>query len=143
MSHHPEKPLSATIMADGDGQKTFAFPKKERLKSKVLFEKLFDEGASLTVFPVKLFYLQTELFDDVPFKVAVSAPKRKFKKAVQRNKIKRLLREAYRLNKALIFNKTKGNYAFLILYLGSTMPSFNELDSALKGVLKKFHNKNT
>ena len=114
------------------------FKTNERLKSKVLFEKLFNEGASITVFPIKLHYLKTDAFSEVPIKVAVSAPKRRFRKAVDRNRIKRLLREAYRLNKPLIFNNIEGNYAFLILYLGRKMPSYDILDDALKEVLEKF-----
>ena len=114
------------------------FKTNERLKSKVLFEKLFNEGASITVFPIKLHYLKTDAFSEVPIKVAVSAPKRRFRKAVDRNRIKRLLREAYRLNKPLIFNNIEGNYAFLILYLGRKMPSYDILDGALKEVLEKF-----
>ncbi|NQZ43282.1 MAG: ribonuclease P protein component [Flavobacteriaceae bacterium] len=113
------------------------FKTNERLKSKVLFEKLFNEGASITVFPIKLHYLKTDAFSEVPIKVAVSAPKRRFRKAVDRNRIKRLLREAYRLNKPLIFNNIEGNYAFLILYLGRKMPSYDILDDALKEVLEK------
>ncbi|MET1258560.1 ribonuclease P protein component [Flagellimonas sp. DF-77] len=114
------------------------FKSNERLKSKVLFEKLFNEGASITVFPIKLHYLKTDAFSEVPIKVAVSAPKRRFRKAVDRNRIKRLLREAYRLNKPLIFNNIEGNYAFLILYLGRKMPSYDILDGAFKEVLEKF-----
>ena len=113
------------------------FKTNERLKSKVLFEKLFNEGASITVFPIKLHYLKTDAFSEVPIKVAVSAPKRRFRKAGDRNRLKRLLREAYRLNKPLIFNNIEGNYAFLILYLGRKMPSYDILDDALKEVLEK------
>jgi len=66
-------------------------------------------------------------------------PKRNFKSAVKRNRIKRLLREVYRLNKALVFNNTNNDFAFLFLYLGKDMPSFDTLNHKMKVLLKKFN----
>lgn len=130
----------------GDTPK-LTFAKKERLKSKKGFETLFAEGKSLREFPLKLVYAKTAAEQDVPFKVAVVAPKKKFKRAVDRNRIKRLLREAYRLNKPLIFNNIEGNFAFIFLYLGHKMPSYDEVDKAMKQLLMAFlkkesHDKN-
>ncbi|MDC6365184.1 MULTISPECIES: ribonuclease P protein component [Flavobacteriaceae] len=126
----------------------FTFQKNEKLKSKKLFETLFADGSSIHKFPVKLLYIPSLFDDGAKIKVGVVAPKRKFKKAVHRNRIKRLLREAYRLNKPLIFNNMEGNFAFLFLYLGDKMPNFEEVDGAMKNVLeaflkKEFHEKNT
>ncbi len=119
----------------------FSFPKKEKLTNKKLFEALFTEGKNLREFPIKLIYLKTDFKEKVPIKVAVVAPKKRFKTAVQRNRIKRLLREAYRLNKPLIFNNIEGNYAFIFLYLGKKTPSFDEVDTAMKKLLGTFLNK--
>ena len=91
----------------------------------------------MTRFPVKLFYLPMEE-QETRLKTTVSVPKKNFKKAVARNRIKRLLREAYRHNKDLIFNNIEGNYAFLILYLGKEIPQYGEIDSALKDVFRRF-----
>jgi len=123
-----------------------SFPKKEKLTNKKLFEALFTEGKSLREFPVKLIYLPVHFDDGIPVKVAVVAPKKKFKTAVERNRIKRLLRESYRQNKPLIFNNIEGNYAFIFLYLGKKVPSFYEVDTAIKKLLeafvkKEFHEK--
>jgi len=124
----------------------FSFPKEEKLKSKTLLEKLFTEGKNLTQFPMKLIYLPTEFKDQTHIKVAVVAPKKKFKKAIDRNRVKRLLREAYRLNKPLVFNNIEGSYAFLFLYLGNRVPGYDEVDKTMKQLLasflkKEFHEK--
>ena len=114
-----------------------SFSRKEKLKSKKLFGELFVEGKTLNVSPVKLLYTQCD-FAEVQFKAGVVAPKRKFKSAVKRNRIKRLLRESYRLNKHLLFNNVEGNFAFLFLYLGNTMPNAKEVDKAMIQLLKAF-----
>jgi ribonuclease P protein component len=116
----------------------FTFPKKEKLKSKKLIERLFIEGKSVSSYPIKLIYLRTELPFDVAVQVGVTAPKKNFKSAVKRNRIKRLLRESYRLNKALVFNNSEGTFAFLFLYLGKEMPTFEKVESQMKTVLNKF-----
>ena len=136
-SNKVETPLKTPQGANPD----FAFPKKEKLTNKKLFEALFIEGKTLKEFPVKLIYLPADFKDEVAIKVAVVAPKKRFKTAVDLNKIKRLLREAYRLNKPLIFNNIEGNFAFLFLYLGKRTPSFNEVDTAMKKLLNAFINK--
>lgn len=116
----------------------FTFPKKERLKSKKLLEQVFAKGKSINAFPLKLIYLHTDLREDVSFQVAVVAPKKNFKSAVRRNRIKRLLREAYRLNKDIIFNNTKGQYALVILYLGKDMPTYSGIESKTVQLMKAF-----
>ena len=77
----------------------FTFNKKDRLKSQKLIEKLFLEGKSVSSFPLKLIYLKTQVSGAHVIKAGVSVSKRNFKKAVDRNRIKRLLRECYRLNR--------------------------------------------
>jgi len=119
-----------------------SFPKKEKLKSRKLIDQLFAEGQSVTSFPVKLIYLKTELPFNVFFQAGVTVPKKNFKSAVKRNRIKRLLREGYRLNKHLVFNNSKGSFAFLFLYLGKEIPDYMLVDENIKAVLHKFKKKN-
>lgn len=119
-------------------QMDVSFGKKEKLKSQKVIGQLFVEGKSLSVFPLKLIYLTAEN-QEVPVKAAVTVPKKNFKSAVRRNRIKRLLRESYRLNKGLVFNNTQGNFAFLFLYLGKDMPSFVDIESKMKLLLEKFN----
>ncbi len=116
----------------------FSFPKKEKLKSKKAIEQLFSEGKSLSKHPLKLIYLKTSLPNDLQFQVAVTAPKKKFKTAVQRNRIKRLLRESYRRNKHIIFNNIEGDFALLFLYLGKETPSYTQMENDMKELLQKF-----
>ena len=114
-----------------------SFSKKEKLKRKKLIEQLFLEGCSVTVFPLRLVYLQTSFKDDM--KIGVSVSKRNFKKAVDRNRIKRLLREVYRLNKGLYFNNITTQYALMILYIGTEKPSFKSIEAKMTPMFKKFN----
>ena len=76
------------------------FPKSERLKSKKLIKELFEKGSSFTLYPLKVFYLKGSPDRTVSApQVLFVVPKRNFKKAVERNRIKRQIKEAYRLNK--------------------------------------------
>ena len=119
----------------------FRYSKKEKLKSKKIIEKLFVEGKSVSSFPIKLIYLKTELPTDLPFQAGVTVPKKNFKSAVKRNRIKRLLREGYRLNKSLVFNNSEGAFAFLFLYLGKDMPNYDTVDKNVALALHKFKKK--
>jgi ribonuclease P protein component len=119
----------------------FTFPKKEKLKSKKLIEQLFVKGKSISSYPIKLIYLKVELPIDVPIQAGVTVPKKNFKSAVKRNRIKRLLRESYRLNKAAVFNNREGIFVFLFLYLGKEMPTAQQVEAQMKSVLEKFNKK--
>lgn len=117
------------------------FKKIEKLKNKKLIEQLFESGLSVTAFPLKAMYLTTSFEDEVIVKVGISVSKRRFGSAVDRNRIKRLLREAYRLNRNDIFNNMTTQCAVMILYIGVEKPSFEQIDSAMVNLLTKLHNK--
>jgi len=119
----------------------FTFNKREKLKSQKLIEKLFLEGKSVTVFPLRMLYLQTDHEDKTKIKTGVSVSKRNFKKGVDRNRIKRLLREAYRLNKPEYFNNITTTYALMILYIGKDITDFDTVNSKLKLLLSTFLDK--
>ncbi|VXB48267.1 ribonuclease P protein component [Maribacter litoralis] len=130
-------PIRGLILFNASLLMDQSFGKKEKLKSKILITQLFEEGKGISVYPLKLIYLSIEK-KEVPIKSAVTVSKRNFKSAVDRNRIKRLLRESYRCNKAQVFNNTDANFAFLFLYLGKDMPTFEQLDHKMKLVLNKF-----
>ena len=113
------------------------YSKSEKLKSKKLIEQLFVEGQWVSSFPLRMVYLPTE-FKDSAVKVGVSVSKRQFKKAVDRNRIKRLMRESYRLNKHVIFNNITTQYAFMILYIGIEKPDYLDVENATVKLFKKF-----
>ena len=115
------------------------FRKSEKLKSKKLIEQMFVEGGSVSAFPLRLVYLETSFEDGVSIKTGVSVSKRNFKSAVDRNRIKRLLREAYRLHKTVYFNNITTQYAFMILYIGNDKPTLTQLETRMKLLFEKFN----
>jgi len=113
----------------------------EKLKSKKLIEQLFAEGQSVSVFPLRLVYLQVHFKEDLIAKTGVSVSKKNFKSAVDRNRIKRLLREVYRLNNADYLNNISKPYAFMILYIGNEKPTFKQLVPKMALLFRAFLNK--
>jgi ribonuclease P protein component len=85
------------------------YNRQEKLKSRKLLQQVFATAKSFSVFPVKVFYMPLENTAAARLQVGVGVSARNFKKAVDRNRIKRLLRECYRLNKlplhALVYRK--------------------------------------
>ena len=115
--------------------------KQERLKSKTLLGKLYKEGSSVKSFPLRMVYIQAEHDSNYPAQVGVSVPKRNFKKAVNRNRIKRLLRETYRKQKQLVYNSIDKPYVFMISYIGKEEFSYAEIEVKMEKLLKAFVDK--
>ncbi|QKX04673.1 ribonuclease P protein component [Aquimarina sp. TRL1] len=114
------------------------FGKKEKLKSKKEITLLFSEGKSVSAYPIRLIYSKKSQKDLPLIKAGVSVGKRNFKRAVDRNHIKRLLRESYRKNKYLVTEKNTDYFSFLFLYTGKEIPDYAFLESKMKKVLLKF-----
>lgn len=112
--------------------------KQERLKSKILLGKLYKEGNSVKKFPLRMVFLQAEHTSNYPAQVGVSVPKRNFKKAVSRNKLKRLLREAYRKQKHIVYNAIEEPYVFMISYIGKEELAYFELETKMEQLLHAF-----
>ena len=117
------------------------FPKSENLKSRTTIKQLFDEGKSCISFPVKLIFIPQR--NQKITQAAFAVPKRNFKLAVERNRIKRQMREAYRLHKQLLIVNNNPNYALLFLYLGKDNPKYSKLEKAIKVLLEKVEDKNS
>lgn len=111
------------------------FPKKEKLKSSKTIEHLFLEGKTHSKFPIKIFFLPKENAETNL--AAFAVPKRNFKLAVDRNRIKRQLRESYRLHKQLLDEIHGKKFVMVFFYLGKVKPQYNELEKAMLVLLKK------
>jgi len=87
------------------------FRKQERIVSKQLIETLFGKGSSqsLAAYPLRAVYMQTEHQEGhAPVQILISVPKKRFKHAVDRNRVKRQVREAYRCHKQLLSDSVVG-----------------------------------
>ncbi len=116
----------------------FTFNKNEKLKSKKLIEQLFVNGKSVSEYPIKLIFLKIDHAGDYPIKAGVSVSKRIFKSAVKRNKIKRLLRETYRMNKHRIYENCTDKYVFMFLYVDENEQNYVFIEEKMIKLLQKF-----
>ncbi|OQY04911.1 MAG: ribonuclease P protein component [Bacteroidetes bacterium 4572_117] len=117
------------------------FPKIEKLCSKTLIDKLFEKKQKITKYPLTLFWIETELLEKVSVQSTVTVSKRRFKKAVTRNLLKRRIREAFRLNKydylyQQLENQNK-QLAIMIVYQSNDILKYSEIESAMLLLLKK------
>jgi len=112
--------------------------KEERLKSKKLIERLYVERNSVKAFPLRMIFLQTKHTSEFPAQVGVSVPKRNFKLAVDRNRIKRLMRESYRLQKEIVYNTIEEPYVFMISYIGKEECTYDEMYLKMEKLLTRF-----
>lgn len=116
----------------------FSFKKEERLTGKKIIDKLFSEGDSFLSFPLKVVFLETSLTSKYPVQAAFSVGKRNFKLAVHRNKIKRKMREAYRLNKFQLYNILEDKQvAVFFIFIGKETPEYKHVNSAMEKGIKK------
>ena len=116
------------------------FKKEERLSRKKIIESLFADGISFNQFPFKVVWLEYPLDGKYPVQVLISVPKRKFKRAVDRNLLKRRIREAYRKNKESLYGylKEKDKTCVLaLLYISSEIASYKEIEEKIIVVLKR------
>lgn len=117
------------------------FKKTERLHSKLLINKLFVKGKSFTVYPYRVTILKVDKNDGPPVQVLIAVSKRNIKLAVNRNKIKRQIRESYRKNKQLIWeaysDKPNEQLLLSLVYIGKTITSYSELERKLILILHR------
>ncbi len=123
------------------------FTKAERLHEKKLMDRLFKGGKSFFVYPFKVFYLLLDEASPYPAKVLISVPKRNFKKATERNRIKRLVREAYRRNKTVLCpgENSKGCNRTLVIgliYTAKVQMDYRDTERKIILILQQLQNKN-
>ncbi len=120
----------------------YSFSKSERLKKRSVINQLFKKSRAVTAYPIRALFLLTplELPDQFPVKAGVSASKKRFAKAVQRNHLKRLLRECYRLQKHTLaeYVPPKNELSVMFLYIGKEeKPDFHHLSKSMKKCMEK------
>nr|WP_294935153.1 ribonuclease P protein component [uncultured Flavobacterium sp.] len=114
------------------------YPKHEKLKSKTTIDLLFSEGKSVSKYPLRLVYVPVALENEERLKMGVSVSKKYFKKAVDRNYYKRVLRECYRLNKQLLLENMDQPYAFMFFYQTKERLDYKEIYEKTVHLFQKF-----
>lgn len=122
----------------------YTLAKEERLSWKRYIDLLFAEGKSFIAFPLRVVYLTADAGPAVPVSMLVSVSKKKFKRAVKRNQVKRQVREAYRLRKPdlaefLLAQDKKLLVAFL--YVDKEIRSFEEMEKAMTKAIRLLREK--
>ncbi|RKS94774.1 ribonuclease P protein component [Flavobacterium limicola] len=116
----------------------FTYPKNEKLKSKITIGLLFTEGKSVSKYPLRLVYKASSLNESEKIKMGVSVSKKNFKKAVDRNYFKRVLRETYRLNKHLLIDNLDQPYSFMFFYQTKDRLTYEEINTKTIQLFEKF-----
>lgn len=114
------------------------YPKHEKLKSKTAIDLLFTEGKSVSKYPLRLVYAPITLENEEKIKIGVSVSKKYFKKAVDRNYYKRVLRETYRLNKSILIDHLDQPYAIMFFYQTKDRLTFQEIHKKTIQLFEKF-----
>jgi len=121
------------------------FTKDERLKSKVLIKKLFDEGEKWNFFPFRIISLKYPIPSKYPVQLLISVPRSLYRKAVDRNRIKRLIREAFRKNKYLLYEPLEENHIQLLVcfqYTAKVILSYELIQEKIIVLLQRLKEKN-
>jgi ribonuclease P protein component len=116
----------------------FTYPKNEKLKSKITIGLLFTEGKSVSKYPLRLVYKAGSFKESEKIKMGVSVSKKNFKKAVDRNYFKRVLRETYRLNKHLLIDNLDQPYSFMFFYQTKDRLTYEEINTKTIQLFEKF-----
>jgi len=120
--------------------KQFTLGKKERLKSRKLIGQLFEHGKKMVVAPYRILYLLSGSVEHPSLVFGTGVSVKNFKKAVDRNRVKRLTREAYRLQKKELeekIKKSKSQLSVFFIYTGKELPEYDEVYKQTGTALKK------
>jgi ribonuclease P protein component len=125
----------------------FTLGKEERLKSNLSIQDLLKHGRAVSLFPLKIYWnFSPDPQQKYPARAAISVPKRKFRRAVDRNLMKRRLREAYRLNKYVLYDTLDQRHYkihLVILLLSDEFIPYVQLERGMHEILQLVTNKLT
>ncbi|HZK94282.1 MAG TPA: ribonuclease P protein component [Prolixibacteraceae bacterium] len=122
----------------------YTFRKEEKLCSQKIIGEIFLSGTSFLCYPLKVVWKYEELHTSFPAQVVFSVPKRLFKKAHDRNLIKRQLREVYRYQKQELYQSLESNnrkIAMMIVYIAKEELEFGQIEGAMTKVVAKLKKK--
>ncbi len=135
----------------------FSFQRGERLKSRKVIEQLFKGGQSFAQYPLRIVWIEmTPTQRAFPAQFALSVSKKKFKRAVHRNRIRRLVREAYRLHKHRLYQRLgelkvstddpvlgagSSQLALMVIYTATEILPFAEIEKAMQSILERLGKK--
>jgi ribonuclease P protein component len=120
----------------------YTFKKNERLKSRKTISAIFTSGDTISAYPIKLYWISASHEPAQLPQFGFSVPKKKFKLAVERNRIKRLMREAVRLNKSILTDGTNfANFALMFLYIGNEEANFKMVETKVVNCLTRLKDK--
>ena len=114
------------------------FHKTERLKSKIIFDELIASGSTVKKHPFILVWKKLNVDQSYPIRIAFSVSKKRFPLAVDRNQMKRKIREVYRLKKSDIYDKLTNNFAVLLIYTSKEKMKSDVLKNKLILVFERF-----
>ena len=110
-----------------------SFPKSEKLCGKLIVDQLYKQGKRFVVWPLRVSYIVSP---DNANRILIWAPKSLFRHAVDRNRLRRQMREAYRLNKEVL-SHSDTRYHIAFNYIHKTMQDYSVISKAMKKALKK------
>ena len=120
---------------------TYTFQKGEKLCSQKIIGELFLKGSSFLCYPLKVVWKYEQLTEPFPVQVVFSVPKRLYKRAHDRNLLKRRMREAWRLKKSELYSIMEGDerqIAIMIVYIAKEELEFSQIQDAIVKIIARF-----
>jgi ribonuclease P protein component len=120
--------------------KIYTLGKTERIKSRSVFDLLFEQGKNIRLGLINTTFLTRDFQEEAPIQAAFIVPKKKFKKAFERNKIRRRMKEAYRKNKAILYDHAESSltgYYIAFIYNGQQIANYKEIEEKIIVILQR------